>query len=624
VAAAALLVIYALRKGTYDLVDRGQLGVLVWWLLALGFGFGWLPRGRLPRWVALPLAGFAALVGWTALSFSWTQSDERTAVELARVVHHAGIYVLLVCLITPRTWRAAAAGLATGGMIVCAFAVASRLAPSAFPADEVSTSFRIERLNYPLNYWNAVAAWGAVTATMALTWSAHAARAAVRAVALAFVPIAVLAVYWTYSRAGLGGLALGAIVAVALASNRWLTLLHALAAGAVSVIAIVIARLQPDLVHATGNNGSDQVLLTVLVGGLALAGFAVVMHALGLDRRLRLPMEAARMGLAGGAVALVLAGAIAGPGLARDGWDSFRNVQPAAKVGAKHDQDVPADPAQRFTTLGGNRYDLWAAALDGFGDHPFKGYGPGTFEFVWNMKARDGEFVRDAHSLYLESLVEIGVVGLLLVFLALGGALAAGVAAMRRVSEPSDRGAIAALVGGSIVFLFHAGVDWMWEATAVAVFGLAVLAVASGPLMRVPRRPLRPWVRAAAVATALVACLIQIPPVVTATRVDDSERAAANGDRAEALRRANEAIDASPWAATPYTQRALIYERVGKLRSAAIDLERAMKREPGNWRWPYLLSRIEAERGLDVGAVQAYRLARRLRPLASVFSSSKP
>ncbi|MEA2272206.1 MAG: hypothetical protein QOI98_914, partial [Solirubrobacteraceae bacterium] len=66
VAAAALLVIYALRKGTYDLVDRGQLGVLVWWVLALGLGFGWLPRGRLPRWVALPLAGFAALVGWTA------------------------------------------------------------------------------------------------------------------------------------------------------------------------------------------------------------------------------------------------------------------------------------------------------------------------------------------------------------------------------------------------------------------------------------------------------------------------------------------------------------------------------------------------------------------------------
>jgi Tfp pilus assembly protein PilF len=89
------------------------------------------------------------------------------------------------------------------------------------------------------------------------------------------------------------------------------------------------------------------------------------------------------------------------------------------------------------------------------------------------------------------------------------------------------------------------------------------------------------------------------------------------------LQRAGDAIDAAPWAATPYTQRALLYERAGKLRSAAIDLGRAIEREPENWRWPYLLARVEAKRGLDAGAVQAYRLARRLRPLASAFSGSK-
>ena len=114
-----------------------------------------------------------------------------------------------------------------------------------------------------------------------------------------------------------------------------------------------------------------------------------------------------------------------------------------------------------------------------------------------------------------------------------------------------------------------------------------------------------------------------MPPVIAQTRVDQSERASKHNNEAEARKRANEAVDAAPWAATPYTQRALLYERAGKLRSAAIDLERAMKREPDNWRWPYLLSRVEAKRGLDSGAVQAYRLARRLRPLASAFSESQ-
>jgi O-antigen ligase len=624
VVAAGLLVLYAMRKGTYQLVDRGQLGVLIWWILALGIAVGWLPRGRLPRAAALPLAGFAALVGWTALSLSWSDSDERTAIELGRAIHHTGIYVLALSLISPRTWRAAAAGLATGGMIVCGFAVASRLSPGAFPVDEVSSSFRIERLNYPLNYWNAVAAWGAMSATMALCWSAHSARAAVRAVALALVPVAVLAVYWSYSRAGIGGIAIGGIASVVFARNRWLTFLHLLAAGVACLVTILVARVQPDLVHATGDNGSGQVFFTLLVAGLLLAAFAVSMHRLGADDRLRLPVSAARLGVAGLAIVVLVAGAVAGPSLARDGWDSFRNVQPAAKVGAKRSQEVPPDPATRLTTLGGNRYDLWSAALDAFGDRSFKGYGPGTYEYVWNVKARNGEFVRDAHSLYLETLAELGIVGLLVLVLALGGALAAGVAALARLPDSAERGAMAALLGAGVVFLFHAGVDWMWEATAVSVFGLAVLAVAAGPLIGARGATRRSGLlRAGACALALVACLAQMPPVVSATRLDDSERAASRGHSDEAFERANDAVDASPWAATPYTQRALLYERSGKLRSAAIDLERAMERDPDNWRWPYLLSRIEAKRGLDAGAVQAYRLARRLRPLASAFSESK-
>ena len=123
----------------------------------------------------------ALLALWTALSLGWTDSDERTLAELARVVHLGGLALLALSLLDRRTWRAAAAGLALAGVIVCGAAVASRLAPDAFPVDEIKRGgFRSDRLNYPFWYWNAVAAWGAMALAMALAWSAHARSLLVR------------------------------------------------------------------------------------------------------------------------------------------------------------------------------------------------------------------------------------------------------------------------------------------------------------------------------------------------------------------------------------------------------------------------------------------------------------
>ena len=159
-ASAGVLVLYALRGGSFDVVARSELGIAAWWAVAIGWALGVLPRARLGLGAALPVAGLALLAAWTALSLTWTESDERTVTELARVAHHAGFLVLALSVLSRRTWRAAAAGAAAGALAVCALAVASRLWPAAFPADAVRASFGGSRLNYPLNYWNAVGAWG--------------------------------------------------------------------------------------------------------------------------------------------------------------------------------------------------------------------------------------------------------------------------------------------------------------------------------------------------------------------------------------------------------------------------------------------------------------------------------
>ena len=77
-----------------------------------------LPRAPAARLDAVPSGGLCGLVAVTALELSWTESDERTVNELARVLHYAGIVALSLCLIIRRKWRSAAAGLAAGAVLV--------------------------------------------------------------------------------------------------------------------------------------------------------------------------------------------------------------------------------------------------------------------------------------------------------------------------------------------------------------------------------------------------------------------------------------------------------------------------------------------------------------------------
>ena len=48
-ATAALVVIYALRGGAYDLVAFTEYGIVLWSVIGIGFAVGWLPRSRPSR-----------------------------------------------------------------------------------------------------------------------------------------------------------------------------------------------------------------------------------------------------------------------------------------------------------------------------------------------------------------------------------------------------------------------------------------------------------------------------------------------------------------------------------------------------------------------------------------------
>jgi O-antigen ligase len=111
------------------------------------------------------------------------------------------------------------------------------------------------------------------------------------------------------------------------------------------------------------------------------------------------------------------------------------------------------------------RAAYWPVALAAAGDNPVLGTGAGTWRRAW-LAERDEPFAaRDAHSLYLETLAEVGPVGLALLAVALGCPLVAAVRARALPFVPAVAGAYAA-------FVLHVGVDWTWELAAVALAGV--------------------------------------------------------------------------------------------------------------------------------------------------------
>src|SRR5439155_5935637 len=127
---------------------------------------------------------------------------------------------------------------------------------------------------------------------------------------------------------------------------------------------------------------------------------------------------------------------------------------------------------------GSGRYQFWGTALDAFSAHPFHGIGAGQYETWWNQHGSLPRQVKDAHSLFFETLGELGLPGLLLICGFLGSGV---VVALKRRREPGASPEVGAAFAVLAAVTVAAAVDWMWEIPAA--FGPAVLAVAllSGP-----------------------------------------------------------------------------------------------------------------------------------------------
>lgn len=614
-----LVVYLALNGGGYAPLVRDQLGIAVWWGVLLGLAVGALPLNRIKygSWVALGL--LAAYVAWVALSAAWSVTDEGTVADLGRVVTYLGVFALALSIRGAKGARRMIGALGAAIVVVSIVALLSRLHPAWFPeADETVrflTSVR-NRLAYPLGYWNGVASLVAIGLPLVLYLATSARRIAAQALAAAALPAMVLTVYFTFSRGGTLAALLSVGLFLALAHDRVPKLATTLIAAAGGAIVIAAAGqrgalndgLASPLAHSQGNE-----LLAITLGVCAAAGLIQAGLALILRRGKRpawsRPSRRASLLLlsAAAAIALVAAIALGASGKASSAFHEF-----------KASKGTPNGVARYGNFSSNGRWPYWRAALKENASAPLGGTGSGGFE-PWWARHGSGGFVHDAHSLYLETLGELGIVGFVLIVGFLGWVLAMGGRAYRRASR-SSRTQLAAALAGYGAFCLGAAYDWLWE---LAVIPIAFLLLASVLVSASERRRAAPLPIAARVAGAAVAVAAMVAiaiPLSAASSIQKSQAEVRRGNLEEALSEARDARRVEPFAAGPRLQEALVLEAQDRLAQAESPAREATRLEPGEWRAWLVLSRIEAERGQALASVASYRRARALNPRSVLFN----
>ncbi|MEA2495604.1 MAG: hypothetical protein QOJ29_3515 [Thermoleophilaceae bacterium] len=427
---------------------------LIVWVVVAIFAI----TGQLARPDKLAIGGLAALAAWTTASIAWSPLRDAALADSERVLLYAGYMLLAASLLRGRAAALTSPALAAGTVVVAGYALATRLLPTLVPSERSLSAGA--RLDQPLTYWNAlgaVMAFGIVLLLQLASDQRLPDRA--RTLATTAVPVNGLALYLTFSRGSLAALATGLIVLVALTRNRHATAVVVVglaSSGAIAAVASTFAGVDSLAGTDAARRNDGLAVLAALLVICAVAALAE--RAL---RRGALDRLASR-GLTIAAVIGVLA-AVAGAAfiVARDPSPPPRDVPSAGA-------NLPTTRA-RLSTLQSNRYDYWKVALDGFGDHPIAGIGAHGFQQQWLQRRTIRENAQDAHSLYLETATELGIIGLVFLGLFLAGA-------GRALLAVRNAGWIAA----SACWLVHAGIDWDWEMPTVSLLFLALAGAALG------------------------------------------------------------------------------------------------------------------------------------------------
>lgn len=122
----------------------------------------------------------------------------------------------------------------------------------------------------------------------------------------------------------------------------------------------------------------------------------------------------------------------------------------------------------------------------------------------------------------------------------------------------------------------------------------------------------------------VLSVIVLLPGLSNQRQVEKSQAAFRDKNYVAATAAANKAIQAEPWSATAYAQRALAEGAAGNTELAAKDIATAQVKEPYNWRWPLVGLKLAVERGDSAEAVSELRKAKELRRFSPLFGEKRP
>jgi O-Antigen ligase len=598
----------AAAQGGYFPTSWGWVSVPLLWTVAIAL----IVRERigLTTGERFLLGALACLGSWIALSTIWSVAPAQTFLELERALVYLAVIAAVLLLSGRRSARRLLGGLLAAISLITLFSLLTRLAPDRIGVYDQTAVYRLAE---PIGYWNGLGIFAVIGTLIALGFAARAHKLWARALSAAAMVVLLPTLYFTFGRAAWIALAAGVVIAVALDPRRLQLVAALLVLAPLPTVAVVLASRESGLTHAgtplaraahDGHRVALAIVLLAAANALLAAVFAAVAKGIDVPRAVR-----AAFAVTVALVVVVALGAVfaryGGPvSLAKKGYTTFKAPPPRSTANLNN----------RLLSFSGNgRADLWRLAWDDAKGHPVLGAGAGAYEryFLRYQPPRVGR-VRDAHGLYVETLAELGPIGLAVLLAVLATPFAILPRARRHPLVPAAAGAYAA-------YLVHTGVDWDWELPAVTLAGL----LCGTSILLFARRwraptPLSPPIRYVAAGVTVIVAGFAAIALLGNTALSRSEAAREGGKLGRAASEARRARTLMPWSPRPWEALGRAQVTAGLLPDARRSFRKAISMDDGDWRLWYELA------GATTGAAQrrALRHAVALYPRSGLLANA--
>ncbi len=391
---------------------------------------------RMRAYGAWPVGLLLALTAFTGLSVVWSVAPDSSWQDAGRMLAYSACLATAVALarVAPGAWRALLGGIVLGAAVVCGYALLTKTLPNDLAANETYA-----RLQAPYGYWNATGLTAAM-GMVACLWlgSRRTGHALLSALAYPAAGLALVTLMLAYSR--------GALIVAALGIALWLCLVP-LRLRAARLLIVVVLGAGPVIAWAFSEHAlsSDNVVLSARtsaghqLGALLLAMLALLTLAgiaIGFFGGRRAPSPQARRRVGTVLIALlVLVLLVAAGGLAASRRGLTGTISHDVSSLTDPNAPVPPNTPGRLTAIASVRARYWKEALEVWRAHPALGVGASGYETARLRYRKETLDVKHAHGFIVQTLADLGIVGLAL-SLAL---LAAWMAAAGRATHPFNR-----------------------------------------------------------------------------------------------------------------------------------------------------------------------------------------